>query len=269
MIGIIGVGELAAAFVDGLCNGESSTPPEVLLSPRGAEHSRALAQRHPSVRVAASNAAVVREADVLLLAVRPEALAEIAGTISVPAGTLVISALTGVDHATVRAALGGECTVVRAIPLPALRDRRSPTVLWPAHPVAVDLFEPLGGVIAAESDEELAALQASTGTISAFLHYAATVAEWLAGQGIDPRRADAYVRRVFAGVAAALEAHESPITALATGHETPGGLNEQFRRSWFDAAAPGVQTALDDLLDRLAPQPLTSGPTGSPPHLPS
>lgn len=254
MIGIIGVGELAAAFVDGHCGPDGGAPSqEVLLSPRGAEISAALAARHPSVRVAPSNAAVAQEADVLLLAVRPEALAEVASEISVPAGTLVISALTGIDHATLRMALGEQCAVVRAIPLPALRNRRSLTVLYPAHPVAVDLFEPMGGVLPVESDEELAALQASTGTISAFLHYLATVVDWLADQGIDADRADAYVRRVFASLTATLGDSAASIATLAAGHETPGGLNEQFRETWFEPAAPAIRTALDGLLNRVLP----------------
>jgi hypothetical protein len=58
-IGIIGVGEIARAIVDGLC-ADREAAPAVFLSPRGAAVSADLARRHPSVQVCTSNQLIVR-----------------------------------------------------------------------------------------------------------------------------------------------------------------------------------------------------------------
>jgi pyrroline-5-carboxylate reductase len=49
-IGIIGVGEIGRAIVDGLCDGVEE-PPEICLSPRGARTAAELSQRYPNVQV--------------------------------------------------------------------------------------------------------------------------------------------------------------------------------------------------------------------------
>lgn len=49
--------------------------------------------------------------------------------------------------------------IVRAIPLPAVRDRESITVTYPAHPRSTALFDQLGGTLPV-ADEETAALDA-------------------------------------------------------------------------------------------------------------
>ena len=69
--GVLGVGEIAGAMVTGLCEGVDDAP-TVLLSPRNAERSAALAARYPSVAVAADNQAVVDGCATLVLSLRPQ-----------------------------------------------------------------------------------------------------------------------------------------------------------------------------------------------------
>ncbi|MBL1106668.1 NAD(P)-binding domain-containing protein [Streptomyces sp. 5-8] len=74
-IGIIGVGEIGRAVVEGLSDGVEE-PPEILLSPRGARTAAELAGRYPNVRVRAGNQDVVDGSDVVIVAVRPQDRAE-------------------------------------------------------------------------------------------------------------------------------------------------------------------------------------------------
>ena len=114
-IGIIGVGEIARAIVQGLC-AESDGAPAVLLSPRGAAVSADLARRYPSVRVCASNQEVVDSSAVVILAVRPDALLDALGQLRVSPRTVVISVVAGVEHDELHALFGPGITIVRAIP---------------------------------------------------------------------------------------------------------------------------------------------------------
>ena len=67
--GILGVGSLAGFVVQGLCD-DVADPPAVVLSPRNAETSAALAAAYPSVAVAADNQAVLDASDVVLVLLR-------------------------------------------------------------------------------------------------------------------------------------------------------------------------------------------------------
>ncbi|MEU9320073.1 NAD(P)-binding domain-containing protein [Streptomyces sp. NPDC048295] len=145
-IGIIGVGEIGRAIVDGLCDGVVH-PPRIHLSPRGARTAGELSLRYPNVRVCADNQDVANRSEVVVLAVRPQDRAEALAGLRVGDDGVVISLMAGVGIGELRETLGTGAPVVRAIPLPTVRERRSVTVTCPSHPVADDLFDGLGGAL--------------------------------------------------------------------------------------------------------------------------
>jgi pyrroline-5-carboxylate reductase len=189
-------------------------------------------------------------ADVLLLSVRPDSLREAVADVVVRPGTVVISAIAGAGHGLLRELLGDDCTIVRAVPMPAVQTRNSVTVVYPANDTARALFEQLGGSIVADDEREFAALMASTATISTFMQYVGTIVEWLAGQGIEAGQADRYVRGFFHAASVELADDSRSLRDLTQDHETAGGLNEQLRRTWFEPAADGLRRGLDALGDR-------------------
>jgi pyrroline-5-carboxylate reductase len=250
-VGIIGVGEIARAIVEGLCSG-GDTPPDVILSPRGAAVSAELARRYSAVRVCADNQQVADNASLLIIAVRPDSLEDALAGLRVPSGSLVVSVVAGVDHQSLRRLLGSEVTIVRAIPLPAVRRRTGITAVHPPHPTVSELFDRLGGTLETADAAAFAALWATTGTISTYLRYLATIAQWAENKGVDRVEANHYVRRMFLGVAGGLADETRSLSELSTDHETPAGLNEQLRQAWFDTAnTSALHDALDDLFRRL------------------
>lgn len=192
-VGIIGVGELGRAITEGL-SGPREEPPTIWLSPRGEAAAADLARRFSTVTVCASNLEVAERAEVLVLSVRPESLRDAVAGFALARGVVVISAVAGISHAQLRSMLGDECTIVRAVPMPAVRTRSSVTVVYPADDAATYLFDQLGGSIVAEDEDDFAALMASTATVSSLMAYVSAIAEWLTAQGIQPADADRYVR---------------------------------------------------------------------------
>jgi pyrroline-5-carboxylate reductase len=245
-IGFVGTGAIAEAIVDGL----GTDGPSVFLSPRNARTADALARRHPNVRVCEDNQAVVDAAPVVLLTVRPDSVGEVLGELRVPGDRVLISAVAGWSVEALRARLDADVPIVRAIPLPAVRQRRGITAVYPAHPVAQDVFGPLGGTLVAPDPETFDALSAATATISTHLHYLDTIAHWVTLHGVEPREADRYVRGMFAGIGAD---DSIPLAELAGAHETPGGVNEALRTNWFDPRnKAALERALDDIRQRVA-----------------
>lgn len=249
-IGVVGVGEIARAIVTGLCSGEDEAP-DVHLSPRGAAASAELAAAYPSVRVCADNQSVVDGADLVIVAVRRQVRAEALGGLRVGADKVVVNLMAGVANAELRDLLGTDAAIVRAIPLPTVRERRSVTVTYPSHPLVDGFFERLGGALPVADEAAFDVFSALTGTLSAHYAYLAALTEWAARQGIPAADAERYVRGLFEGVGRSL-GDVRGLDRLAADHETPGGNNERVRTGWFTAGnAAALGATLDGLLKAL------------------
>lgn len=121
-IAFVGGGNMAASMVGGLV--DSGHPPELISAadpfPASLERLREIAP----INLFADNAAAVRDADIIILAVKPQVMAEAASSVApaVNAGQpLVISIAAGVTIASLQKRLGAHAAIVRCMPnTPAL-----------------------------------------------------------------------------------------------------------------------------------------------------
>lgn len=250
-IGIIGVGEIGRAIVTGLCDGDD-TSSEVFLSPRGARTAAELSARYEGVRVCADNQEVVDRSEVVLIAVRRQDRHEALAGLTVADDKTVVNVMAGVANDELRRTLATAAPLIRAIPLPAVRERRSVTVTYPAHPVVEALFARLGGVLPVADEAAFDVFSALTGTLTTHYSYLATLTSWAADQGIASADADRYIRGLFQGVGRTLSDESRSLQQLAADHETPNGNNERIRTTWFGPAnSEALHEALDGLLTDL------------------
>ncbi|WP_025273441.1 NAD(P)-binding domain-containing protein [Haloglycomyces albus] len=253
-IGIIGVGEIGKAIVTGLCE-DRTHPPQIFLSPRGRKTTDVLAHQYETVTQCPTNQAVVDNSDTVILAVRPHDRADAFDGLTINGPTVLVNVMAGVGNADVRRELATDTTVVRAIPLPAVRERRAITVISPNEPNVNALFASLGGALAVASERELNVFSALTATLSSHYRFLTTIAAWATSQGISPNDADRYIRGLFQGIGRALGDESRSLTELAADHETPQGINERLRTEWFDSDNVDSLTAvLDQLLKSFPPR---------------
>lgn len=250
-IGIIGVGGIARALVDGLCGGVAQ-PPQIYLSARGARTAAELSQRYSTVLVCADNQDVVDRCEVLVIAVRPEQHAEALAGLRVAGDRVVVNVMAGVSTGDLRRALDTEAALVRAMPLQAVHERRSVTVTCPSHPEVDALFDSLGGALPVADEEVFNVFSALTSTMSTHFAYLAALVSWAGRQGTAAEDADRFVRNLFQGVGRALGDESRSLEQLQADHETPGGMNERIRLTWFEPASSALGGALDDLEADLA-----------------
>jgi pyrroline-5-carboxylate reductase len=121
-IGFIGLGNMAKAMIGGMLQNEMVLPADVIGS---AKTQRTLDEVHDrfGIQVRESNAAVAKEADVLVLAVKPQALREVIDVVKncVSPDTLIISIAAGKTMDWIGEAFGREVKLVRCMPnTPAL-----------------------------------------------------------------------------------------------------------------------------------------------------
>jgi pyrroline-5-carboxylate reductase len=221
----------------------------VFLSPRGARTAAELSERFEGVQVCAYNQEVVDRAEVVIIAVRRQDQREALAGLRVDGDKLVVNVMAGVGSDDLRQTLATDAPLVRAIPLPAVRERRAVTVTCPSHPVVNSLFKHLGGVLPVADEAAFTVFSALTGTLTSHYWYLATLTSWAVGHGIAADEADGYVRGLFQGVGRALGDETRSLRQLAADHETPNGSNERIRTTWFDPAnSEALTKALDDLL---------------------
>lgn len=252
--GVIGVGSIATAIVNGLCDGVASAP-EIVLSPRNADRATELAARFPSVRLAPDNQQVVDDSDVVIITVLPSQAVEVLTGLTLRADQAVVSAVAGLPVAELADLVAPATDIARSIPVPAVAARGSVTPVHPASGAAVDLYARLGGSMEIADELTYESVAAASATVAAHFHYLRTIADWLAAHDVPADAARRYVADTFAALSGELTTPDADFSALARAHTTPGGLNEQFTRDLETAGTYRAVTAgLDAVLARIVGQ---------------
>ncbi|MCE5264834.1 MAG: pyrroline-5-carboxylate reductase [Deltaproteobacteria bacterium] len=140
-IAVIGGGKMGGALVGGMISGGLVRPEAVIVSDTD-EARRGEISRSYGAMVTADNREAVKGADVVLLAVKPQNMAEVlagmAGT--VPPSAPVISIAAGIATAFIEERLGRGIRVVRVMPnMPALIGEGAAALAPGAHATEADL----------------------------------------------------------------------------------------------------------------------------------
>lgn len=235
-VGVVGVGTIAALLVEAVLTGPRGHEVDVVLSPRSEARSTDLADRYPSARIAADNQGVLDESDVVLLAVLPPQVELVCAGLRFRPDHVVASLAAGWPPSLLADRVSPAETVCQLIPLPMVSLRTGPVVLYPDVPVVSALLEGCGEVVVLEHESDVLVLNCVSASMSTFFELQTTLVDWAVSKGLARSTAIDYVTAQFAGLAAeGLAASDDELDDLAVEHETPGGLNEQVRRSLTDA----------------------------------
>ncbi len=187
-VGFVGSGNMGGALIRGLV-GANVVPPEMILaSDVRAERLQELGRQY-GVRAVADNPELVRRSDVVILAVKPQVMTPVLREIA-PAVTrakLLVSIAAGVGTARIRADLGREARLVRAMPNTPALVLEGMTALARAEGLepddldtASEIFNAVGRTVVL--DEAL--MDAVTGLSGSGPAYVALVVEALADGGV-------------------------------------------------------------------------------------
>ncbi|MGD8415332.1 MAG: pyrroline-5-carboxylate reductase [Candidatus Latescibacterota bacterium] len=124
-IAVIGAGNIGCALIGGLTRKGELDAGRVWATRRNPAALDLVAERFPGIRTGTDNVAAVREASIVILAIKPQNAAEVLSEIETSVGseTLVISTLAGTTTSSISAQLGQDVPVIRTMPnTPALVD---------------------------------------------------------------------------------------------------------------------------------------------------
>ncbi len=170
-IATVGSGVMAEAMIAGLLRGELVTPDQVVASHPRAERRDALAREY-GIRTVGANADAVRDADVILLGIKPQMLQRVGRDIGphLRRGQLVLSVLAGATTTALTGLLGHD-QVVRSMPNTPARLGKGVSV-WYATPQTTEvqraqaaaLLGALGHQIEVDDEKMVAMATAVSGT---------------------------------------------------------------------------------------------------------
>ena len=178
-IAFLGSGNMAEALVKGLLASGTATKDEIVCAEPRAERREELRQRH-GVAVTTSNVAAVKQADIVVLSVKPQVMDALLEEVApaVDASKLVVSIAAGVPIAAIARKLGAGTRLVRTMPnTPALVGVGATALARGSHATdadlaqAVSLFEAVGTAVVVE-EHHLDAVTGLSGSGPAFVFLA-------------------------------------------------------------------------------------------------
>lgn len=241
IIGFCGAGSMAAAMARGLA-GEVEG---MLFTDSGSGRAAELA-RELGGEALSSNEALAERADVVVLAVKPAKLADVAAELG---GTKALVSLLGATPlAQVKAAFPG-AEVLRVMPNVGVEVRRGVLCIsGDASPELRSLLDRLGHVVELP-DSGLDAATAVMGCAPAYLALAVeAIAEAGAADGLDPELARELVVETTAGTAELLRTRDPAAVRKAVaspGGSTEAGLEALDREGAREAFAAAVRASLE------------------------
>lgn len=246
-LGSIGAGHMGGAILRAVLDAGLLLPDEVHIASPVSSELEPFAKL--GCRTSSSNVETAKNADLILLAVRPgqikDVLAEIAAHTE---WKCVLSIAAGVTVASIKELLPGSVAVVRAMPnLPLSYGTGATVFAIPGSDVpnrffemAVNIFKSSGNVVFLKEDLIDTATALGGSGVAYFFRMASVMAEWAEENGVHRYEALQIVTQTMAGAARMLaEAGKTP-EELASGVAVPGGTTEAafkaFDKAGFDQA---------------------------------
>lgn len=235
-IGFIGAGNMATSLISGLITSGHSVD-QIWASDTNQERLQYLSDKF-GINTSGNNQVLINEVDVVVLAVKPQILHEVAREISEVLANnniLVVSIAAGITHSSLSQWLGKNVSIVRCMPNTPALVRSGATALFANDQVSEDhknlaenILRSVGICLWVDFESELDAVTAVSGSGPAYFFLLMEAMERSAEElGLSENTARLLIQQTAIGAAKiALESEESP-AILRERVTSPGGTTEQ------------------------------------------
>jgi len=256
-IGFIGAGNMAGALIKGLLSAKLYRPQDMLVSDAIPAQLKKIKKAY-KVDGLSDNRTVVREAQAIVLAVKPQIIDQVLAEIQpeVTKNTLFISIAAGVPLRRLEAGLGGNARVVRVMPnTPALLGKGIAVVVRgsKAKPqdekLTLTMFRGVGEALAVKDEALMDPVTGLSGSGPAYVYlFAEALIAGGVQEGLDPKVAMRLAYETIEGAVAMLkETGRSPkeLRDMVTspGGTTLAGLSRLAEGQFAETVIAGVAAA--------------------------
>ena len=178
-ITVIGAGNIGQALIGGLLRSENDVEPgQIRATRRNPDAIEELEASFPGIRASTDNEAAVRDADVVVISVKPQQADEVFGDLRevIPSDALVISVLAGITTESICNRLGEDVAVVRAMPnTPALVDEGATAIAGGRYStdeqveIAAEIFRAVG-IVEIVPEHQMDAVTGLSGSGPAYVY---------------------------------------------------------------------------------------------------
>ncbi len=251
-IAMLGGGNMGRALLGGLLRRGAAR--ERLAVGDTSESVRRVLHEELGVRTFADNALAVHEAEVVVLAVKPQEAGRVLAALSGELASrprLLISVAAGIQVRSLERWCGSQCAIVRAMPnRPALVGAgvtglyAHDAVAQQQRALATGILEAVGHVVWLKAESDLDVVTALSGSGPAyFFLLAELLAEAAVRQGLEPAAARALAVETLHGAGALAHAGHGDLARLRAEVTSKGGTTEAALREL--AGAQGIGAAVE------------------------
>lgn len=248
-IALIGGGRMATAIARGLIRERGSADGLTIGEPDADR--RKLLATELGIRCEADNDAAAADADLVVLAVKPQIAGRVCGALTLAPGQTAVSVMAGVPVEVMRGWFGDEVHCVRVMPnTPALIGRGVTGVYTaPDLPAATRdtvhaMLATLGDVVPVTGEAQLDALTAISGSGPAyFFAFTEALRETARELGLDDEQANRLAGGTFTGAAALLADSGEDPAELRAQVTSPGGATAAALTAFEQAGLQDAVTA--------------------------
>lgn len=256
-IAVIGAGNMGGAIVRGLSRGKKILPENIRVSDVSQSNLMDLNVSVPGITISNSNREIIKDADIIILAVKPWLIESIAQEIANKVDfkkQIVVSIAAGVDFAQLALYLNTDATLFRVIPNTAIDILQSVSTVSSFNAskeqeeLVVSLFGELGKVFLVPENQLNAFMSLSSCGIAYAFRYIRAAMEGGVEMGIYPGMAKEVVMQTLRGAIELLEANGTHPEVEIDKVTTPGGitikgLNEMEANGFTNAVIKGLKAS--------------------------
>lgn len=245
-LAFIGAGNMAEAFIRGLLAKQVVSPSQIIAADVRLDRLEQL-RRQFNIHTESDNGAAAQQADVIVLAVKPQQMSTALVTLGARPAPLIISIAAGITTARLERELGGQPRIIRVMPnTPALIGAGAAALcagqfaLPEDLQTATEILQAVGIVVPVE-EKDIDAVTALSGSGPAYVFL---VAEALIQAGIATGLAPAIARRLaiqtVAGAGRLLAESTTEPAELRRQVTSPGGTTEAAVAVMLDRQLPAI-----------------------------
>lgn len=195
-IGFIGAGNMATAIIKGLLSNKAALPENICIYDLDPEKRKAMEDN--GVKTAQSASDVVKNSDIIVLAVKPQNYSEVLQEVKCSAdeSKVFVSIAAGISIDYVRRELNLDCPVVRVMPNTPLLLGKGASALCPSENISAEDFEivnnmfALSGTAEVLPEEHMNEIISVNGSSPAYIYlFAKVMADYAKSCGIDGDKA--------------------------------------------------------------------------------
>ncbi len=256
-ISIIGAGNMGGAIARGLSKGTTVQASNIRVSDISADHLQALQTFAPEISISRTNAEIIKDADIIILAVKPWLVETVAKEIEHKIDykkQIIVSIAAGVDFEKLSELFDTEASIFRVIPNTAIDILESVTTIAAQkatkeqQDLVLTLFAEMGKAFLVPESQLNAFMSLSSCGIAYAFRYIRAAMEGGVEMGVYPAVAKEVIIQTLRGAIGLLEANDTHPEVEIDKVTTPGGitikgLNEMEANGFSNAVIKGLKAS--------------------------